>query len=182
MLGKPWTYDECETLRRMLKDGHDFNAVSRALGRSYRSVTSWAAAHDVRRRNFEKWTAREVTRARELYECGYTCAEIAKRMGRTEQSVYTQLRRVGVTKRSRSGWYRVDREAMRYTIAREGWSGAEAVAILGLTMKPRSLMAWTKDYAERAGLPPVAWPRGPRPFRDEAVSARRDEIERTRRY
>lgn len=163
----------------MLAHGLDFHQVADHLGRSYSSVTSWAAAHNVLRNSFQRWTARDVSRAREMYGAGYSCAQIGEALGRKEHSVYHQLRKLRITRRDRSGWHRVEVEALRYSIALEGWTANEAAFILRLGCTPRTYMAWVHDYAKRAGLPKVKFPRGPRAFRQEAA-ARRAELDRVR--
>lgn len=177
--GVRWTEDEMATARRMASEGHGFPAIAEALGRTRKSVQSWAHANDVSTGKGQRWTAREAARARALYEAGNTCADVARILGRTEGSVTHRLWKDDVTKRSRSGWWRTDMHATRYALAREGLTADEVIAVLGLKCASVSLRSWMTRYCEKSGLPrPWAENRGRR-FRAELVEAKRAALRLT---
>jgi transposase len=160
----------------MAEKGCAFPAIAERLGRSRKSVESWAHANGVSTGKGRKWTARESSQAHALYARGMTCREIGEKLGRTQQSVNARLHKDGVTARERSGWRRVTMRSTRYALAREGFASREIIAVLGLTCTPRSLLAWMADYCKRAGLPQVKWRRGPQPYRMDLIEARRAEL------
>jgi len=180
-MGRYWTEAEKATARRMASDGASLRQISEALGRSFKSVTSWAHANGVTTGNAQRWTAKEHRRAITLYQAGMTCREIGEKLGRTQQSVNARLHKDGVSSRARSGWRRVRMHGMRYALAREGFSTVEIIAILGLRCQPVSFRAWLVKYAERAGLPRHEWKRGPARFRVDVVAEKRRELGLTER-
>jgi DNA-binding CsgD family transcriptional regulator len=173
--GTPWTTEEAATARRMAAEGHGFPAIAEALGRSRKSVQSWAHANGVKTGKGQPWTAREVARAHTLYRAGNTCAEVARILGRSENSVTHRLWRDDVTSQARSGWWRTDMHATRYALAREGLTAAEVIAVLGLTCAPVSLRSWMARYCAKANMPrPWRTNRGRgRTFRAELVEIKR---------
>jgi hypothetical protein len=172
-MGTRWTHEEAATARRMAAEGHGFPAIAEALGRSRKSVQSWAHANGVMVGKGKRWTAREVKRAVELYQAGNTCAEVARIIGRNEGSVTHKLWKEGVTTYKRSGWWRTDRHATRYALAREGLTADEVIAVLSLPCKAVSLRHWMRKYCAKAGLPRPWHANGGRRFRAELVEVKR---------
>lgn len=171
--GTPWTEEEAATARRMAEEGHGFPAIAEALGRTRKSVHSWAHANGVKTGKFQPWTIREVTRAHALYRAGNTCAEVARILGRGVGSVTHRLWKDGISSRKRSGWWRTDMHATRYALAREGLTADEVIAVLGLTCMPATLRAWMARYCQKSGMPrPWGNNRGRR-FRAELVEVKR---------
>ncbi len=173
---RDWTSEETARLRQLAHEGLSFRQIAAVVGRTYGSVTGHAQRLEIRTGDQQRWTSREQLRAQELYRAGHTCAEVAAALGRRDGSVYALLHRKGVTTRARCGWHRVPSPALRYGVAREGWTAIEVMAILGLTCARKTFLAWITRYAERAELPAVKWPRGVRPFRHADVAARREEL------
>lgn len=179
-MGTPWTMEEAATARRMAADGHGFPAIAEALGRSRKSVQSWAHANGVSTGKGQPWTAAECIRARALYRAGNTCGEVARILGRSERSVGNRLWKDGVTQRERSGSYSTTMHATRYALALEGLTAAEIIAVLGLTCAPVSLRSWMARYCESARLK-RPWHRGMRAgsggrIREDVVAAKRQAL------
>ena len=176
--GVRWTEEEAATVRRMAADGHPGHVVAARLGRSPRSVYSWAYENDVSFGRRTKWSARERTRVVELYRAGMGCEEIGRTFGRTEKAVRAVVRKMGASDRARQGRRVIPYVGLRYALAREGFSASEVIAVLGLTIGARGLHRWIRVYCKRAGLPVPVWPRVPQ-FRAELVEAKRAALRLT---
>lgn len=170
--GTPWTTEEAATARRMAAEGHTCQMVAARLGRSTKSVYSWAYENGVKFGRRAKWSARERTRAVELYRAGMGCKDIGRTFGRTEKAVRAVVSRMGATDRTRQGRRVIPYVGLRYALAREGWSAREIIAVLGIDICPRGLHRWILVYCERAGLPRPSWPRVPQ-FREDLVEIKR---------
>lgn len=174
-MGTPWTAEEAATARRMAAAGHTCQVVAERLGRSTKSVYSWAYEHDVKFGRMTKWSARERTRAVELYRSGLGCEDIGRIFGRTEKAVRAVVRRMGASDRSRQGRRVIPYVGLRYALAREGLSASEVIAVLGLTIGARGLHRWVRVYCKRAGLPVPVWPRVQQ-FRPDLVALKRQAL------
>ena len=163
-----WTQEDLETLRREYgPGGKTQREVAAQLGLSPAQVSRQVGRMGLERRpSGVRWTPEEQQTLLELAE-RKSAAQIARIMGRTLHGVIGQMRKLNVSRRSRSGWYTLKEVAevlgMTLMLARQFVEDGRLRATYHNGRKPgpgrRRGLAHRGERPEK--VPPTAPPRAP---------------------
>jgi len=125
-LGKPWTQDEIDILRRYLEETpsrqRDPRVIAEKLGRTYVSVTLKANRHLGLR--FSQFSPEELEQIRSYYQTTpvrqFNLSEIASRIGRPRTSVSVIAHKLGLSDLKRP------KRIVRHGEQHPGWKGDSA--------------------------------------------------------
>ena len=104
--GHDWTDSERELVRRQYTGTREsLDAIGRELGVSAFAVKGQVARLGLAKRvGWAMWSAQQTDQLHRLADL-HCVTEVARRMGRSVNSVVCKMKRLGISRRSRLGWY-----------------------------------------------------------------------------